>query len=61
MRTTAAALLGQGRAAVDAAESGYRREHLPPPTRANPFPPAEAVAAAQGLERLARDLGALEG
>ncbi len=61
VRTTAAGLLGQARAAVDAAESAYRREHLPPPTRAQPFPPAEAVAAAQALERLARDIGALEG
>lgn len=60
VRTTAAALLGQARAAVDAAESAYRREHMPAPTRAAPFPPAEAVAGAQALERLARDIGALE-
>lgn len=60
-RTTAAGLLGQARAAVDAAESAYRREHIPSPTRANPFPPAEAVAAAQAIERLAQGIGALEG
>jgi hypothetical protein len=44
---------------VETAESGYRREHLPPPSRSKPFPDAEAVAAAQRLERLARAIGAL--
>jgi hypothetical protein len=45
---------------VDAAEAEYRREFLPPPSRAKPFPDANAVAAAQQLERLARAIGALE-
>jgi hypothetical protein len=60
VRTQAAALLGQALAAVQAAESGWRREHLPPPTRARPYPEADAVAGAQALERLGRDIGALE-
>ena len=59
VRSQAAGLLSQAMAAVDAAESAYRREHLPPPSRSKPFPDAEAVAAAQGLERLARAIGAL--
>ena len=59
VRSQAAGLLSQTMAAVDAAESDYRREHLPPPSRSKPFPDAEAVTAAQRLERLARAIGAL--
>jgi serine/threonine protein kinase HipA of HipAB toxin-antitoxin module len=47
-------------AAVDAAESAYRHEYLPAPTRAKPYPDASAVAGAQSLERLARAIGAVE-
>ncbi len=46
--------------ACAAAESDYRREFLPPPTRAKPFPDAAAVAEAQRLERLAHAISALE-
>lgn len=60
VRSKAASLLGYAMAAVEEAESAYRREFLPPPTRAKPFPDAEAVASAQRLERLARAIGALE-
>jgi serine/threonine protein kinase HipA of HipAB toxin-antitoxin module len=60
VRSKAAWLLGVAMAAVDAAESGYRREYLPAPTRAKPFPDAAAVAGAQRLERLARAIGAVE-
>jgi len=59
VRSQAAGLLSQAMAAVDVAESAYRREHLPLPLRSKPFPDAEAVAAAQRLERLARAIGAL--
>jgi len=54
-------LLGQARADVEAAESAYRRVHLPPPTRAKPRPDADAIAGAQTLERLSQEIGALEG
>jgi len=60
VRSKAAWLLGCAMACVDAAETAYRREYLPPPTRARPFPDAEAVAAAQKLERMAKAIGALE-
>jgi hypothetical protein len=60
VRTKAAGLLGIATAAVSAAESDYRREYLPPPTRQKPFPDATAVANAQRLERLCKDIGALE-
>lgn len=60
IRSKAAALLGQAMASVCDAESEYRREFLPPPTRAKPFPDAAAVADAQKLERLAKAIGAVE-
>jgi len=60
VREKAASLLGGAMAGVCSAESAYRTEFLPAPTRAKPFPDAEAVAAAQRLERLAKAIGALE-
>jgi hypothetical protein len=60
VRSKASSLLGEAMAAVCAAESEYRREYLPAPTRAKPFPDAEAVASAQKLERLAKSIGAVE-
>lgn len=54
-------LLGQARANLEAAESAYRRVHLPPPTREKPRPDADAIAGAQTLERLSQAIGALEG
>jgi hypothetical protein len=54
-------LLGLARASVDAAESGYRRERLLAPTREKPLPDPDAVAGAQMLERLSKEIGALEG
>ncbi len=42
------------------AETEYRREFLPPPSRAKPFPDTEAVTSAQKLEKFAREIGALE-
>jgi hypothetical protein len=60
VRSKAASLLGVAMASVETAESEYRREFLPAPSRAKPFPDPAAVAAAQQLERLARGIGALE-
>jgi hypothetical protein len=60
IRSKAGSLLGDAMASVCSAESEYRREYLPPPTRAKPFPDAEAVASAQKLERLAKAIGAVE-
>jgi hypothetical protein len=53
-------LLGRAHAGVAAAEADYRREFLPPPSRAKPFPDATAVAGAQALERLGKAILALE-
>jgi hypothetical protein len=60
VRAKAAWLLGLAMASVNSAETEYRREFLPAPSRAKPFPDAAAVASAQHLERLARAIGALE-
>jgi len=60
IRSKAAWLLGQAMASVCEAESEYRREFLPAPTRAKPFPDATAVESAQKLERLGKEIGALE-
>jgi hypothetical protein len=60
VRSKAAWLLGMAMASVSTAETDYRREFLPAPTRAKPFPDAAAVSAAQRLERLAKAIGALE-
>jgi hypothetical protein len=60
VRSKAAWLLGSAMASVCSGEAEYRREFLPAPSRAKPFPDADAVASAQSLERLARDIGALE-
>jgi hypothetical protein len=38
VRSQAAGLLSQAMAAVDVAESAYRREHLPPPRARSRFP-----------------------
>lgn len=60
VRSKAASLLGIAVTSVIDAETEYRREFLPPPSREHPLPDAGALAAAQGLEHLAREVGALE-
>ena len=60
VRSKAGSLLGEAMTKVGAAESDYRREYLPAPSRAKPFPDAEAVASAQKLERLGKAIGAVE-
>ncbi len=59
VRAKAGWLLGVAAAGVLAAEGEFRREFLPAPSRAKPFPDAEAVTGAQKLERLAKALMAL--
>lgn len=54
-------LLNAAARSVAEAESAYRREHLPPPSREKPRPDAEAVSGAQSLERLHASLVALAG
>jgi hypothetical protein len=61
VRARVCEILGAARAAVETAESAYRRAYLPPPSREKPRPDAQALQNAQALESLARDLGALEG
>jgi hypothetical protein len=60
VRSKASWLLGEAASSLCTSESDYRREFLPPPSRAKPFPDAAAVAAAQKLEKLHREIVALE-
>ena len=53
-------LLGLAHRAIETAEVGFRREHLPPPSRERPRPDPASVADAQLLERLSRAIGAAE-
>jgi hypothetical protein len=59
VRAKAGWLLGVAAESVRAAEGEYRREFLPAPTRAKPFPDATAVAGARKLERLAQAISAI--
>ena len=52
-------LLGSARKSVEMAESAYRREFLPPPSREKPRPDPAAIATAQALERLSKSIGSL--
>ncbi len=61
IRRKAGELLGQASDALCRAESDYRRDFLPPPTREKPFPDAAAVAAAQAVERLVKHIDRLRG
>jgi hypothetical protein len=61
LRAKVSWLLGLCRATLETAQSDYRREFLPPPSREKPRPSAEAVADAQALETLSRLVGRLEG
>jgi hypothetical protein len=61
IRTKAAWLLGSAHLSVETAEHAFRREKLPPPSRANPYPDPADVADVQSLERLASSLSGLIG
>ena len=60
VRNQVSALLGKARGAVESAESAYRRQFLPPPSREKPRQDPAAIANAQDLERLSQAIGALE-
>ncbi|HEX4764789.1 MAG TPA: hypothetical protein VH414_00775 [Lichenihabitans sp.] len=60
VRSKASWLLGLAHRAAEAAEVGFRRETLPPPSREKPRPDPAALAGAQLLERLSRAIGAAE-
>ena len=61
VRTLVCELLARALKAVVAAEGTFRRERIPPPTRANPFPPPEIVADARRLEALGQAINNVEG
>ncbi len=61
IRGKASELLAQANASLTRAEHDYRRDHLPAPTREKPYPDADAVAGAQAIERLVRQVDGLKG
>jgi len=61
VRTLVCELLARALKAVAAAEGIFRRERIPPLTRANPFPPPEIVADARRLEALGQAINGVEG
>lgn len=61
VRTLVCELLASAQKAVSAAEGNFRRERIPPPTRAEPFPPAGIMADARRLESLCKAIGGVEG
>lgn len=61
VRTLVSELLGRAQKAVVAAEGVFRRERIPAPTRAEPFPPPAILADARRLEALCKAIGGLEG
>ncbi|MGA0600333.1 hypothetical protein ACO2Q3_06460 [Caulobacter sp. KR2-114] len=60
VRRQAEALLAAAVSALAEAEAGWRREKLPPPSRAQPLPDPGAVAGARALEALVGDVGRLK-
>lgn len=60
VRRQAEALLGASVAALADIETAWRREKLPPPTRAKPLADPDAVAGAKALEALVGDVGRLK-
>lgn len=61
IRRMVSELLQRARKALSEAESRYRRDKFPPPSREEPFPPAALQANARRLEALAMDVSALDG
>ena len=61
VRTLVSELLGQAQKSVSAAEGAFRRERIPAPTRAAPFPPAAIMADAKRLEALGKAIDGVEG
>jgi hypothetical protein len=60
VRQKISGLLGDARSQLEAAQSAWRREHIPPPSRAHPLPDPAAVAAARQLEALSAAVGQME-
>jgi len=61
VRTLVCELLGRAQKAVSAAEGVFRRDRIPAPTRAEPFPPSAILADARRLEALCGAIGGVEG
>ncbi len=61
VRALVCELLGLAQKAVSAAEGAFRRDRIPAPTRAEPFPPSAILVDARRLEALCRAIGGVVG
>lgn len=61
VRALVSELLAGARKAIAAAEGSFRRDRIPPPTRACPFPDPHLLADARRLEALANAVAGVEG
>lgn len=61
VRTLVSELLAGAHKAIVAAEGTFRRERIPPPTRACPFPDPRILTDARRLEAMGQTVTALEG
>jgi hypothetical protein len=61
IRAKVSTILGQASDALKAAESAWRGEKLPPPSRENPRPDPAALDGARKIEALVREVGRIEG
>lgn len=60
IRSKVSEMLASARGHLAVLERTYRRDHMPPRTRQNPFPDAACMAIAQGLQRVQYAIEALE-
>ncbi len=61
IRSKVSTILGQAGDALKAAESAWRSEKLPPPSREKPRPDPAALEGAGKIEALVREVGRIEG
>jgi hypothetical protein len=54
-------LLSQAVASVTESTTAYRKNNIPPPSRANPYPPTDVLLLASALEDISKQIHALEG
>jgi hypothetical protein len=61
IRSKVSTILGQAVDALKAAESAWRNEKLPPPSREKPRPDPAALEGARKIEALVKEVGRIEG
>jgi hypothetical protein len=60
IRSKGSEILGRATASMKSAETAYRKAKLPLPTRAKPTPDPDALAGAETIEGLVKEIGRIE-